>query len=407
MRRTVFLVSLVAAIILSGCQKHAQLSTEQKVRDFEVLYQTLKENYPYFGVALRQSGIDWLAKKEQHLLRIRRTANDTTFFFVMESIIGDLWNGHTEIRSFNCQWESLRKGYKDISKQNITPGLNRYAKWVKVLDHTKGRPSYWAQIVEKGSHKQHDYHSAKTNQIKNFRSTLIPADSIAIMRIQSFRADNIQKDKKEVEDFLKQIQDYRYLVIDIQNNSGGSDHYWLKNIVERLAKDTIECPLNFLIKDGKLNRHFYPDYFENASVLSQADTLPRIPKELLDGTFYIKQDKHLVAPANPFPFDGKIFLLVNQKVYSASENFTYFCKTSGWATIAGERTGGDGICADPVPFILPESGIIVRMPSITGLNPDGSINFETRTIPNVPIEGDNPDQRLQNLIHHIRTIQLQ
>lgn len=73
----------------------------------------------------------------------------------------------------------------------------------------------------------------------------------------------------------------------------------------------------------------------------------------------------------PSPYPGKIWVLVDEGVYSASENFAAFCKNTGFATLVGEPTGGDGGIADPMLFALPESGLVVRFSVFYGLNADG------------------------------------
>ncbi len=82
-------------------------------------------------------------------------------------------------------------------------------------------------------------------------------------------------------------------------------------------------------------------------------------------------------------FAGKIWLLVDEYVYSSSEAFTVFCKDTGFATIVGSPTGGDGIGIDPVFLVLPNSGLIVRYSALFGLNPDGSSNEEFGTTPDL------------------------
>ena len=86
-------------------------------------------------------------------------------------------------------------------------------------------------------------------------------------------------------------------------------------------------------------------------------------------------------------FNGKIYLLVDGEVFSSSETFAYFSKATKFATIIGERTGGDGIGTDPLITTLPNSGISIRYTGEMGLNIDGSANEEMRTKPDFEIKG--------------------
>ena len=42
---------------------NGQLTTEQKVADFNYLYNTMKDNFPFFEVKKRMINYDWLRKK--------------------------------------------------------------------------------------------------------------------------------------------------------------------------------------------------------------------------------------------------------------------------------------------------------------------------------------------------------
>ncbi|MDR1091847.1 MAG: hypothetical protein LBL79_12305 [Prevotella sp.] len=69
-RHTIFtflLFSLAGISFACYQQEKKQLTASQKAKDFEYLYETLKDNYPYFGVGKRANGIDWLSKKDEYI----------------------------------------------------------------------------------------------------------------------------------------------------------------------------------------------------------------------------------------------------------------------------------------------------------------------------------------------------
>ncbi len=76
-------------------------------------------------------------------------------------------------------------------------------------------------------------------------------------------------------------------------------------------------------------------------------------------------------------------VLVDEDVYSASENFVMFCKNTGFATLAGTTTGGDGGISDPMLLSLPNSGLIVRFSIYYSLNADGTGNEANGTKPEI------------------------
>ena len=380
-------------LLFVQCTNHSQQSTKQKLQDFEFLYRTLEENYPFFGVTKRQSKIDWLSKKSEYLERIKKTTNDSTYFMTITSIVQEL----------RCPHLLVVLGHEmmlDVYKR-ATIEKPKYAKWVEVLEKSKEPSIHWQKIWENIT--GYTIQPLQTKMEETFYSdSLLVNDKIAIMRIKSFFYDYLANDSVQIISFLKKIQDYNYLVIDIQDNGGGSSNYWKNYIVGKISDTPVTFPRNQVAKNGSLNKHFFPEIEQWDIATKQNTFFPNMPNEILDGTYYLRSFTDTIQPKNPSSFKGKIFVLVNNMVVSASEDFAYFCKVSKWATVAGIQTMGDGGCGEPTIFTLPNSGITFRHPSVVGLNIDGSFNFETRTIPNIEISAKNSDERLEKLINYIK-----
>lgn len=58
---------------------------------------------------------------------------------------------------------------------------------------------------------------------------------------------------------------------------------------------------------------------------------------------------------------------------------------TGFATLVGERTGGDGMGDDPAICVLPNSGYLFRFTKEMGLTSDGTSNFEHKTEPDIKV----------------------
>lgn len=103
------------------------------------------------------------------------------------------------------------------------------------------------------------------------------------------------------------------------------------------------------------------------------ETMPELSEDDLSiATGCARVDIGMYAQEGEEPlFTGKFWLLVGPRVYSASEMFTVFAKYTGFATIVGERTGGDGISMQPLVRALPNTGICLKYTAMLGLNPDG------------------------------------
>jgi hypothetical protein len=388
-------------LLLSTGQLFAQidqLTTEQKKKDFLFLYETIKENYPYFGVRKRVDKVDWLSGRNNYLKQIEETPNDSAFIITLKNIVNDLHDGHVNL---NCTRYG-HEGYKSAYEKAVTEEPH-YKTWVDVFQSAGNQIDYWATILKKSEQNRTQTTSEfiKPKSLPNYSDTITANGSIAIMTIRSFNSHKIEEDKEKIDLFLNKITNCNYLIIDIQENSGGATKYWKENVVERLIQDTVFYMEYPIIKDGSTNRLFYSYFFRDAQKLEKTETLSNIPKELLEESYYIKQSSDTISPENPIDFKGKIYLLVSHEVFSSSEGFAQFCKTTGWAIIAGERTGGDGIGSDPALVLLPESKIIVAYPSLIGLNHDGSLNAEEKTVPDIEITGKTYQERLERLIEYV------
>lgn len=387
---------LLILLLFIQCDKSHNLTTKQKVQDFEYLYQILEENYPFFGVTKREKKIDWLANKDEYLKQIKATPDDSAYFATLCAIINELGCPHLGI-GLTLNYDYGLEVYK---KQ--VGGVSKYDKWVKVFEEgSTERAAYWRDIANR------IWDRPTSNQpqvaVANYTDSILPEDKIGIMRINSFSYEGVATDSLLITSFLEKAKGLDHLIIDIQRNSGGSSRYWRECLVSKLVEEPVSFPRNQIAKDGAMNRYFYPEFFESSTVITKENLfLYNTPPEIFDGTYYLSSTIDTINPNQPVPFKGKIYLLVSEYVCSASDDFAYFCKASGWATVAGVRTAGEGGCGEPTLFILPHSGIILNHPSVSGLNLDGSFNFETRTLPDVKLQGGSLEERLDQLIAHIK-----
>jgi len=234
--------------------------------------------------------------------------------------------------------------------------------------------------------------SSPGRQQDNVTCDILEADRIAYLRIRSFRREYEQVDEPVIRDFLTSVRHYPNLIIDIRGNSGGTVSYWQKLLVAPLIHRTVAADVFLTIRSGQYVQDFLKAriglgyHFLKVNRGSLAGSLD-LPCEMLTERFIepIKLPT-IVRPRQPEGFFGRIFLLVDDLVYSSAEAFALFARQTDWATLVGTRTGGDGVGIDPVVFSLPHSGLLVRMAQSLGLNPDGSVNNESGTQPHYYVE---------------------
>jgi hypothetical protein len=195
---------------------------------------------------------------------------------------------------------------------------------------------------------------------------------------------NPQEDYARLIEFYNFIADYDYLIIDIRGNPGGNDYYWLENIAGPLLKEEVESTLYHAYRtDGE----FLDCWRKEFGVTDQypKESLLNVPPEVLTEEYELYRLVHNYKPTTTVDFDGEIIVLTDWYVCSSSEAFSVFCKQTGFATLYGTNTGGDGI-GHQVYFALPNSKLVIEMSAAIGLNEEGFANEEFHTVPDVYYE---------------------
>ena len=383
MKKLVSLFLLFLPMLMSaeseGVTALKPLTSDQKVIDFEYLYAVLRDNYPFFGVAERKYGVDWLAKHDEYVLRLKATADDAAYYRELNSILRELHDGHLDF-SPTIKYSKFKP---------ILDGLGPdFEPWSRAMHRDSVRAVYWEQLLAKKDveHKPVKKKSLPKQRGKKsyYADTLLCNGKIALMRLSSLPYEKISVDSLRIASFLSTISEADYLIIDIQGNSGGSELYWSRLVVSRLIPKPITYFSTQIVRGGEINREYCPEFFEEAESLT-GEVCSGLPDELYDGTFYLRKYPCEVAASDPIAFRGKIYLLVDRKVFSSAGGWADFCKQTGWATVVGETTGVQGIGRDPIVISLPESGLLLRYPYCNGINADGTFNGEVGVRPDIEI----------------------
>ncbi|PKV52836.1 tricorn protease-like protein [Aquimarina sp. MAR_2010_214] len=397
----VLILNLLVSFIVLGQTQFKQLSKAEKVADFNYLYQELEQSYPYFGINKRAHNTDWLSNKRDYLKKIKKTKNDKEFFKVFSGIMNDLNNGHTDAYP-TLIYNYFYKGAKQaVAHDSI------FKNYVRELEKTDSiRSKYWKEInlelfFPERKNKETNINETKTEISENVEVNFIDSLSTAIIHIKSFGYEYVEKDADTLKYLFDKAHNYKNLIIDIQGNDGGSDEYWMQNMIPHLINDTISAPVFYGFKNSDMLKKFKPFYFKN-TIAYQEIGLPNMPKELKDGSYLFRKDDMVIPPSNKKKYTGNVYLLVDHEVFSSSEALAYFCKATNFATVVGEKTSGDGVGTDPLLLTLPNSGIVIRFTGEMGLNPDGSANDETKTVPDLIIKASNKKERRKKLINHIK-----
>lgn len=375
---------------------NAGITKSEKLKDFDYLYKILEDNYPFFEVNKRLHGIDWLANKRQYKRLIRNTKSDQEYLVAMDRILGDLNDDHLNIftgEGFRWLYNSY---YQSYAQSNNLEGLRKY--------NTLTNPYVMFRYQFNGNVEGLNF-----NEGPALETDILIQDELAYMKVHRMDV-NPSTDHNQLHGFLKTVEDYEKLIIDIRGNLGGFDQYW-ENIVQLLIDEPLNVEYYSFFKRGHRDS-LDPYRVTDSTTVDELDKdiLDKFPKEVgTDFNFYKKYFIHInpwydsLDPTDKVNFKGKIYLLVDENVFSSAEKFASFAKDSGFATLVGEPTGGNRVFESIPVFHLPISKFAIRYSREMAINVDGTINMETGTIPHIevnatPNEDFNKDLCIQAVI---------
>ena len=389
------------------------LSAEQRLADFESLCDGLRENYPYVKLAKRQAGADLDALEDSYRPRVERCADDNAFYETLGDFIREFsFTGHLDLwgRRYESELASLRAYVRESGETEKEPYLealdnpvshNTYASMTKFYQE-EVRLTEEKRAEENGGRRgesaeaEADEETTETSEETmpaNVETEILEPGKTAYVFIDTFDYEWMETDRQILLPFYEKVRDYDNLILDITNNLGGSMRYFDELVAAPLAGEPLTVPTYQLLKGGENNRTFLRmEEGIESGLYRPVSELPALPKlnreDAADCEWFLRED-YTVEPTGD-GFDGKIWLLVSENNYSSSEYAAMFSKATGFSTLVGRTTSGDGIGTDPVYLILPNSGLVVQYSPMYGMTADGTGSEACGTVPDmVSPEGES------------------
>jgi len=207
----------------------------------------------------------------------------------------------------------------------------------------------------------------------NITTEILVKDEVAYVSIASFM-NNIEFDSEILFPFFEDVQDFDHLIIDIRGNFGGfmshfthlfmatlSDEVQVVNYPEffrstNILYDDVEAYIDSRrIHDGFTGTFVSADEFLNSNPMAYLNSDDRA---LLD--YVVEWELRIEPTEDNIPFNGQIWLLVDNWSASASENAAIYSMSSGFATVVGHETFGV-LGAMTITPVLPNTGIMFRI----------------------------------------------
>ena len=366
------------------------------LEDLDHLYSTLAANFPFFGVIYRARGVDMHERyriAREYIEAVGHIRDDAHFAEIINHLfIGRARSaGHFDM----LQGEMLRLHIEVFSNQVARYG-NQFLYFLYELDNPATRAlhgltdeSFAPPVPGEGS-------LVFATTSNNIETRIIEPGRIAYVNILSMSHATMRLDRETLLDFYHHIADFDHLIIDIRQNGGGDARFFSDLVIAPNISEPLEYHFYMLMMDGGHNRRLLETWFgswwEDTPGYS---TFRPIHDDLLYRLIYLNADdaqmlefywaRHgLIQPSQAEAiFGGKIWLLVGERNFSASEQAAAISRQTGFATLVGETTGGDGIGINPLVLALPNSGVVVRFSPVYGTDPLGRNNQEFGTDPHV------------------------
>ncbi|MCL2413708.1 MAG: S41 family peptidase [Bacteroidales bacterium] len=175
-------------------------------------------------------------------------------------------------------------------------------------------------------------------QFRNFRdinselSMEKLSDSVAFLGLPTFGITQVQQD--QIAKFIASISEtnVQNLIIDLRNNRGGPEA-----VMQRLFSYIAQQPF-YAWQYNKVNRRGVFDFFEHTTNFAEVDLfLEYLPEKGRVG--YFSRNTTAIFPNENVNFNGRVYVLINERSLSASAVFAGFVHKHRRGAIVGRETG--------------------------------------------------------------------
>jgi len=356
-----------------------EFNREELLEDYDQLWEIIEENYPFLPV-LEEHGIDCAQLREHYRDELFSYSADLeSFAALLRRMFGQMEN----LAHLRLAEEDVVRTYADAHSMP----------WYELAAAPQTQASYALLSQGKEFYAEAEYSEVKTDYFPDCKA--------AYFHFSSFDYFLTERDSTVIADYLSTLDRVEHVIIDITGNSGGSSDSILQNVIEPLGGEASWTTYSFFHRSPLTEKFIIrgrEDRVQPLSELPEDAVYPKFAEEL-GMTHFIADTHQFTGNKSGCAPGAKRWLLIDRYVYSSSESFARFCKDTGWATLVGTRTAGDGDNFAPVMFSLGNTGLLVSFSTTSCANDDGSLNSEAGTMPDyLCIKGQTPLGKCLELI---------
>ncbi len=409
-----YFILFIFALSVFSCSKYSKGDKERFIplkemkTDYEYFWDFIDKGYPNKNVCIK-NGADLKAIKTYYSEKLKTVKNETEYIKLYNIICYTLTNsrnfGHLSVVDYSTYKNEIAKVSLEDKRDEDIHYIKKDIRVDDFYEKGLGTNTEYMKAVQIYEKQKEDIEKFVFKEINNnpnaehrcIKPSARIKNDIFYIKIPAFSSTK-DFDWNDFEKYQKEItkNKYKHLIIDLRNNGGGHTFLWRKFLVAPLLKEAKTFKTIALYNPSEFSDHYIPfflkgDRWSFPAKISKRKNLPFLEnlnkkeaasfKEYYDVTYTVE------SQISDFQFDGKIWVLINKKSYSASDAFAAFCKQTGFASLVGENTGGSGLLAlHPVYLKFPRSGLLIKYDMFYTLNPDGSNNAETGTAPDYPVK---------------------
>lgn len=356
------------------CNLTSSFSTEDLLEDYDYMWDTLEAEYLFFPI-LEEFDIKWKDIKN----------NTRNSIVTMEPDLNDYYNVLREMflqmGSFahigvidKYTFEIYQQHYNDVDSPDTA--------YKDALQKVQTQYTYGTLLNQNALVE-------KRMDLPEISETYYANKKTVVFKIPSFDSNIVDRDAHFIEKYLSTLEkaEIENIVFDITGNSGGSDYYWMDNIVKPFGGSYTRTSTLYM-KYSDLTEKYFGDYeLQPIENFPEDKYLPEFVEQL-DITHYITAQDPIegTTQLSDMALKCKRWVLIDNRVYSSADAFADFCKSTGWATLVGTATKGDGIGTTPILISLPNTGLLVRFSVMAGANHAGQLNTLYGTYPDYYID---------------------
>lgn len=349
-----------------------EFTTEDLLEDYDFLWEALETDYLFFDILEEEYGIDVEnVRKTTRQIICEQQPDIVGFYRILDSMFMKLnYFAHLNVVSLH--------GYNIYQKYYNNDDNSSANGWKEILQNKQVQTAY-TELLPENIYADADYAYPEIEKSYDSQRKAV------VFKICSFDTSLLERDKDFVQDYLKTLEGspIEHIIFDITGNRGGNDVYWRDYLIAPFDGNW-SWSYQLYFKDTELTRKFFFDSLSPKSIheISQDVQQPEFVAQLGMTHFAeICQEFHGNAELGEEALKAKRWVLIDEYVYSSADSFAVFCKETGWATLVGKRTKGDGIGVEPILVNLPNTGLLVRFSAVTSADSSGRLNTVYGTAP--------------------------